>query len=63
MTTKNSRRRAALDRARAEAAQRYPDPTTKAGYKRSGFIAGVMWHREHPWHEDTQPTEQEHSNG
>lgn len=57
MSTKNSRRRAARARAKAEADQRYPEQTSKARSQRIGFVAGVMWHREHPWHEDTEPSD------
>ena len=57
MTTKGSRRRVALERAKAEANERYPEQTSKARSLRIGFVAGVMWHREHPWHENTKPSD------
>ena len=53
MSTVRSRRLASLKRAKDEANVRYPEQTSKARSMRIGFVAGAMWHREHPWHQDT----------
>jgi hypothetical protein len=57
MTTKGSRRRTAMERARAESDSRYPGADYKSRSLRIGFVAGAMWHREHPWHEDHKPSD------
>lgn len=57
MTTKGSRRRIALARAKEASNERYPDPSQRG--LRIGFIAGAMWHREHPWHTPADEVEVE----